>query len=687
MSNELRLIHQRVERLEAAVGDIRDRLRNCVLVAPNRWEDAIGLARGVAELLAKQVQKDIGRKPDAMLDACLKDLEKDEVRSRGLVPAEILSYFRLAQILGNKGVHDAMKIDPTASTVVSVLHAVLEIVHWYFCTFDRGPKLASVYTPDPDHPTPSTQPPTGSRLFQLPAVVADFTGREPEFERMVLRLCAEAGAVGLVAVRGMGGVGKTSLAVKVAHQVKLRFPDAQLVLRLRVTADGVKEHPATPAELMGDVIHAFHPDEKLPDSFADVERRYLSVLTGKRALILLDNAKDESQVKPLLSAGAPAAFLITSRKTLRLSNVDVVPLDVLSAEEAFALLRGIVGDAKGTDPELREVAKLAGYLPLAVRVAGDFLRTSPTWTLPRYIKAIQDEKGRLERLKGLTDGEDVEAVLGLSAAELVRTDPERAGRWQMLSAFPAGFDLEAAGAVWDLRKERDRVLGGWILAELIMQDVSSSTNPAAKQVFGRIRFSLVDKDAASKELDVLQDRSLIQFDPVTKRFSLHDLMRPVARDAFQYAVHDTQWADRVNRLLGWSARIATERNADPPSGLRTAERRFAAHYCDILCYAARCCQTGYDLIQSGRWQFEEEIENIRHGQRWATEHYLDDPIAAKLCRDYPASGAHAISLWLPLAEQVAWLNAAVEACRRLGDRRGEGDALGNLVASHSVSCP
>lgn len=141
--------------------------------------------------------------------------------------------------------------------------------------------------------------PVASRLSQLPAVVADFTGREDEIRRMVGLLRGDGGRVGVSALRGMGGVGKTSLAVRVAHEVKDHFPDAQLVLELRGTSD----QPMTAVEAMARVIRDFHPDAaKLPDTEAELLPVYRSVLAGQRALIVLDNAKDEEQVRHPVTA-------------------------------------------------------------------------------------------------------------------------------------------------------------------------------------------------------------------------------------------------------------------------------------------------------------------------------------------------------------------------------------------------
>jgi len=326
-----------------------------------------------------------------------------------------------------------------------------------------------------------------SRLNQLPAPLTDFVGREEEVREMVARLRSDGGRVGLSALRGMGGVGKTTVAVHVAHQVKDRFPDAQLFIDLQ----GVAERPMTAVEAMARIIRDFHPEvPKLPETEAELLPIYRSTLSGKRALIVLDNAAGEAQVKNLVT-GEKTAFIITSRNALALDGVASVRVDVLSPEKSLELLRGIVG-TKGTDEELQTVAGLCGYLPLALRVAGDFLRLKEGWTVGRYIEALNQE--RLRWLKvGDDPQKDVEAVLRLSSAQLVRDNVDLATRWHFLADWPSDFAADAAAAAWDLDTGDEAVL---------------------------------------EDLSELVDRSLVLFDERTFQYKLHDLMKPIAAGLF-----------------------------------------------------------------------------------------------------------------------------------------------------------
>ncbi|MBY0457345.1 MAG: hypothetical protein K2V38_08415 [Gemmataceae bacterium] len=323
---------------------------------------------------------------------------------------------------------------------VKKLHEIVEVLN-------STKKVTTTYQ---DLLLPAAEEPISSTLRAaplFPSSLVDFTGREDELDRIATRLRGKGQSVGISsALRGMGGVGKTVTAIEAAWEVKDHFPDGLFFLRL----GGMSEQSLTPVQAMSQLISDFRPDVgKLPDDERELQSAYRQVLEGKKALVLLDDAKDEDQVRGLLGVRS-VAFVVTSRHALALDGVESIRLGVLPPDEAFTLLRGIVGQ-KGSDEELRTVCESCGWLPLALRVAGDFLRLHENWPLPKYIAALQDESKRLERLKGKSPDRDVEAVLGLSAAELVRENSKLAERWQLLSVFPADFEALAAAWVWDLK--------------------------------------------------------------------------------------------------------------------------------------------------------------------------------------------------------------------------------------------
>jgi hypothetical protein len=231
-------------------------------------------------------------------------------------------------------------------------------------------------------------------LHQLPADVADFAGRETQMEHLFGVLNAPGGRVAISAIDGMGGLGKTTLAVHVAHRLIGRYPDAQIVVDMA----GTSAAPLTPEQGLARVIRAFEPQAPLPDTVKELRPVYLHTLRGRRVLLILDNALDGDQVAPLLPP-EDCALIITSRRRIAVAGLARVDLDLLAPEEAVDLLRSIVGNDRATPTELSRIAKLCGLLPLALWVAGMFLRASPYSSAERFITALADGQKRLVRLK------------------------------------------------------------------------------------------------------------------------------------------------------------------------------------------------------------------------------------------------------------------------------------------------
>ena len=449
------------------------------------------------------------------------------------------------------------------------------------------------------------------RRRQLPPDLADFTGREEEVEELVTLLSGGGAHAAISAIGGMGGVGKSALAVHVAHRVADHYPDGRIVVDMRGTSD----QPIAPGEAMGEVIYAFQPEARLPDGPDQVARLYHSVLEGQRALVVLDNAADAAQVRPLVPS-PPCALVVTSRRAIVLPGVRRFDLDALSDSEARDLLRGIVGGNRATDGELDEVARVCARLPLALRAAGTFLAVHIDWPAGEYVQALADERQRLQRLRH--EDLDVEAALGLSAAQLARQQPELAARWQMLSVFPGTFDRQAAAAVWDVTEEEAR-----------------------------------------DGLTTLVAGGLLLYDQETGRYRLHDLMRLVARNAFGYG-GDEPDAELERRRL------------------REAAASHAAHYKDVAATADDLYLQGGDGIAVGLSLLDLEMHNVLAGQTWAAAHAEEEDDAAALCSAYPSAGAYLLDLRKHPRARIGWLESALAAARRLRDCGAEAAHLGNL---------
>ncbi|MFJ9352602.1 ATP-binding protein [Streptomyces sp. NPDC101237] len=242
------------------------------------------------------------------------------------------------------------------------------------------------------------QSPADVRAF--PRGIDDFVGREQELAQLgALAGQATLGRPQVVAVSGPPGTGKTTLSLHAARQLADRFPDGQLVLDLR----GMDDEPPLPAELMLRVLKSVGvADRDLakagPQGHPEL---YRQALAGRRCLLVLDNARDEAQVRPLLPSAGGAMVLITSRRMLTgLEDVERLPIGELSPAEAATFLTGVIGkDRADTDPDaLSEVALRCAYLPLALRVAGNWLATRSGWTVRRLADRLALQERRLDTL-------------------------------------------------------------------------------------------------------------------------------------------------------------------------------------------------------------------------------------------------------------------------------------------------
>ncbi|NEA40466.1 tetratricopeptide repeat protein [Streptomyces sp. SID11385] len=235
---------------------------------------------------------------------------------------------------------------------------------------------------------------------QLPASVADFTGRESLVKELSDTLAGAGSQVMAVsAVAGIGGVGKTTLAVHVAHNSRATFPDGQLYADLQ----GAGAHPVDPETVLGGFLRALGVrDTALPASLDERAALYRSALDGRRVLILLDNAKDPAQIRPLLPGTEGSATLVTSRQRMvGLAGAHLVDLDVMSPEEALTLFTRIVG-AERVQAEREaalDVVAACGFLPLAIRVAASRLAARRTWTVGVLAAKLADERRRLDELQ------------------------------------------------------------------------------------------------------------------------------------------------------------------------------------------------------------------------------------------------------------------------------------------------
>jgi tetratricopeptide (TPR) repeat protein len=452
------------------------------------------------------------------------------------------------------------------------------------------------------HYHPST-PHTINPLRQLQAPPRDFTGRQAELKELTEQL---GRGVTIAGAQGAGGVGKTALALKLAEQIKDRYPDAQFYLDLR----GVSERPLTAIDAMLHVIRSFHPDYK-PNSDDEAQAAYRDALDGRRALLLMDNARSAEEVAPLIPP-AGCVMIVTSRFHFAVGDLHPVNLDALPMEDARELLLKIESRIGG---EAEAIAELCGRLPLALELAANALKVRRDLTPKEYAGKLGDAERRIELLDRTDSpaGRKIEAALD-SSYELL--DATKQSLWRALSVFPADFDCAAAAAVWQ-----------------------------------------TDEDDAKESLWGVVSYSLVEFSEQTRRYRLHDLARLFA-----------------------AARLREKSSEDER---RELQHRHAAHFQRVLAEADDLYLAGGEKIKAGLDLFYLEWRNIEAGQAWAASQINLDPSAARLAADYPDAGVYLLDLRHHPRERIAWLEAGLEATREIGDRRGEGQTLGNLGLAYA----
>jgi len=235
--------------------------------------------------------------------------------------------------------------------------------------------------------------------FLTPPRVADFTGRDTEIGYGVRVLTdGPREALPIVAISGLPGVGKTALAVAIAHRVRAHYPDGQLYADLH----GDRPRPASPAGIAAQFLSSMGlPGDRIPGDQAGCVGMLRSVLDGRRILVVLDNAADEAQVRALLPGTAGCGVLVTGRAPLpALDGARLLPLACLAEADAAGLFTDILGRPVGFErAAVRQIVRSCGRLPLAVRIAAVRAASRPGWPLTRFVALLSEESTRLDALR------------------------------------------------------------------------------------------------------------------------------------------------------------------------------------------------------------------------------------------------------------------------------------------------
>jgi tetratricopeptide (TPR) repeat protein/transcriptional regulator with XRE-family HTH domain len=536
------------------------------------------------------------------------------------------------------------------------------------------PKLAKVLQVSPDGlgellagAVPGGAQPVVPR--QLPAAVADFAGRAGELAALTRMLEeASAGAPGTVvisAIGGTAGVGKTALAVYWAHRVAGRFPDGQLYVNLR--GFGPSGVPVAPDAAVRGFLDALGvPPERNPADPDAQAGLYRSLVADRRMLIVLDNARDEAQVRPLLPASPASLVLVTSRAQLSglaaAEGARLLSLDVLAHEQAVQLLTARTGSARaGAEPgAVAEIAGLCARLPLALVVAAARAAARPAFPLAALAAELRDAAGRLDALDAGDPAASVRAVFSWSYSQL---SADAARMFRLLGLHP-GPDISVPAAA----------------------SLAATGQPRARRQLGELA------------------RAHLIAEHVPGRYAFHDLLRAYAADRARATDPQPDRAAAAGRVLDHylhtSSRAAEVLNPAmelitlaPPSpgtvagqiaGPRQALAWFEAEHEVLLAAVTLAGHSGADSCAwQLPWAMMPFLRNRGHYQEWAA---IQRTALAAATRAGDAAGQAVSGRLLAAAclelgdyDQAAGsFDSSLRLYRRLGDRRREATARQDL---------
>lgn len=464
--------------------------------------------------------------------------------------------------------------------------------------------------------------PVPARPLQIPRDIGDFTGRSWHVEQITEMLAKHSDEV-IPTVTGMAGVGKTALAVHVAHELVGTFPDGQLYVDLQ-GAQGGGIDPS-------DVLHSFLiamdvPAGAVPKTLEGRVGLYRSLLADRRMLVLLDNAASEQQVRALLPGSSRSAVLITSRVPLMgLENVWTIRLRPLNPEQSVELLASIAGRERAErEPRAAaDIARLCEHIPLAVRIVGARLAGRKHWTLSRMAAVLADERRRLDEL--VVGDLAIRASLALSYRRL-SNHGRRVLRMLALLDAP-GFTAGIAAAMLDIPvADAETYLDELVDCQLLE---TSGTGPESHPL----------------------------------HYQFHDLIRLYARERAEEEDDPAESDAAVRRALGAWLWLAERASAAIPGPC------FAALHGD----APRTPVPATALSDPLGW-FDAEYPSLIAAVIQARDYQLDEyawDLAG--CMEKYFELRRLYDRWRQLNEDVRAL------CRETGNRRGEAVMLRGLI--------
>jgi tetratricopeptide (TPR) repeat protein len=484
--------------------------------------------------------------------------------------------------------------------------------------------VGRVYPPRPNRPVDWQSP------RELPHDVHGFSGRDTELDRidgLLDGVQGEAGPeVGVAVIDGPAGVGKTTLAVHWAHRMARYFPDGQLYLNLR----GFDPHqrPMSPADALRKLLGALGVNaQRIPADLDEQARLYRSVVAGQRLLVVLDNARSPEQVRWLLPAHQTCFVVVTSRNRLEglvaWDGAVRINLDVLPPHDAIALVSGVVGEARvAAEPQAcAELAKLCGYMPLALRIVAERGAADDTVRLADLAEELLAEHDRL--LDRLSNGDDATAVRAVFSWSYNALPPASARLFRLLGVHP-GPDVgtPAAGALAGMTPAQVRQLLAALAGAHMIEEVGPD------------------------------------------RYRLHDLLRMYAAERAMAEETQDDRNGAIRRVLNWYLH-----SADAAARVLAPQRRRAA----LAPLAGGLQPQEFETYHEALTWFKAERANLVAATRQA-EQVGEYGVAWKL----PAALLGFFNLRKHWADWISVHKIALQAARKLGDLYAEAWTLNSL---------
>lgn len=500
---------------------------------------------------------------------------------------------------------------------------------------------------------PATTPitPSGPAPAQLPPDVGAFAGRAAQLRRLdELAATVAGGSVVITAVAGIGGVGKTTLAVRWAHSAARRFPDGQLHIDLRGYAH---IEPVPPIEALGRFLRALGvAPREVPADVDEAAALFRTLLAGRRMLVVLDNAVSADQVRPLLPGAAGCLVLVTSRDRLdglvAREGARRLGLDVFAPAESAALLSTLLGARRvGAEPAATaELAELCGHLPLALRIAAAHLMGRPDLPIADHVLALRTD--RLGELAITSDPmSSVRAVFDLSYARLSDVDRRV---FRLLGVAP-GTDV-AADAVsvlcgLDACPALARLVsahlvradgGRYVLHDLVRdyaRNRAEQSDPDRNEAVATLcRWYLGTADAAARVLSATEPRLAVPPVPGRREFADTESARAWLRgETHQLIAVIEHTAERGPVEVSWLITDAIRRSTQGMATVElihavTAARDAAERAGDMLGQAAT--EFNLTLMDIALWSQESALDHAEASLRAARAGGWAEGVAAGL---------------------------------------------------------